>query len=319
MINENKEVFRSLDIEKLPIFYQPFWLDLISNPGWEIRFILEKGKLIAAMPLVFNSKNSRRFLMPKITPYLGPYIDHKLLPSKTSTRNSKIHKLLDEFAKSIPHFDYYEQNWHPKSNIWLPFYWKGFKQTTKYTYVLNISNLEKVWDNIKSNIRTDISKGKKLLRIEPSKNPSDIIEMMEKTFLRNGTTFPYPKLFLSKVINACIDNKKGAIYKCTDKENNIHSSAFVIWDKNCVYYLLGGSDSRFRKSGSMSFLLWNIISIFSKDFNYFDFEGSMIKNIEKFFRAFGGEPTEYFQVSKINSKLMHFKRLLIFLKNSLTA
>lgn len=312
MIKKSKEIFKSFDLENFPIFYQPFWLDLISGSDWKIIFIVEKGKVIAAMPLLASKKYSKRFLMPNITPYLGPYIDDELLPSKTSTKNSKIHKILEAFAESIPLFEYYEQNWHPKSNMWLPFYWKGFKQHTRYTYLLKISNLEKVWGDIKSNVRTDISKGKKILRIESSQNPNDIIDMMNKTFLRNNTKLPYSKSFLFNVINTCIINKKGIVYKCMDKENNIHSSAFIIWDKKCAYYLLGGSDTKFRNSGSMSFLLWNIISIISENFDYFDFEGSTIKNIERFFRAFGGQPTAYFQVSKTNSKWMHFKRLISF-------
>jgi hypothetical protein len=35
----------------------------------------------------------------------------------------------------------------------------------------------------------------------------------------------------------------------------------------------------------------------------FDFEGSMIENIERYFRSFGSIQKSYFRISKINSKL----------------
>lgn len=51
----------------------------------------------------------------------------------------------------------------------------------------------------------------------------------------------------------------------------------------------------------MSFLTWEAIKFSSGVTKTFDFEGSMIESVERFFRAFGAKQKPYFQVSKINS------------------
>ena len=42
----------------------------------------------------------------------------------------------------------------------------------------------------------------------------------------------------------------------------------------------------------------------------FDFEGSMIESIEKYFRSFGSIQTPYFSISKTNSKLLKIRKFI---------
>ena len=308
MISTDIEKYRSFSIDNLPLFYQPFWLDIVAKNSWEIKYIEEQGKLIGIMPLVWGESNPQNILMPILTPFLGPYILPEVLKKKPAAKNSKIHKVLNEFLESLPNYKYYEQRWHPSSDMWLPFYWSKFDQLTKYTYILEVKDTEVVWGNLRSNIRTDIKKANTLLEFSVSDKPEDIISMMEKTFKRQNMDFPYDKSVLNEMVNQCCARNKGCIYKATDKEGNVHSAAFVVWDKEQAYYLLSGSDPQFRNSGSMSFLLWEIILETSKFIDKFDFEGSAIPSIERFFRAFGGDPVPYFQITKTESKLMKVKQ-----------
>ena len=58
-------------------------------------------------------------------------------------------------------------------------------------------------------------------------------------------------------------------------------------------------------------LTLSIISayVFAQDtLKHFNFEESMIKPIERFFRAFGGEQVPYFEITKINSKIISFAK-----------
>jgi hypothetical protein len=49
--------------------------------------------------------------------------------------------------------------------------------------------------------------------------------------------------------------------------------------------------------------MWEAIQFASTVTSAFDFEGSMIKSVERFFRAFGAKPYPYLVISKINSPL----------------
>jgi len=64
------------------------------------------------------------------------------------------------------------------------------------------------------------------------------------------------------------------------------------------------SDPELRKSGATSLCMWEAIKFASTVSKSFDFEGSMIEPIERFFHAFGAEQTPYFAVSHTPSKLI---------------
>ena len=73
-------------------------------------------------------------------------------------------------------------------------------------------------------------------------------------------------------------------------------------DNKTSYYVAGFYNPKYKDSGALSYLLWNIIS--SRKTPYFDFEGSMIKEIEHFFRGFGGEWTPHSRIWKFNNPIL---------------
>ena len=73
---------------------------------------------------------------------------------------------------------------------------------------------------------------------------------------------------------------------------------------------MGGSNPFFRNSQAISLLMWDAIQFTHKEKKSFDFEGSMIEPIERFFRSFGSSPKNYFQIKKSNSLLFKFRELI---------
>jgi hypothetical protein len=86
-----------------------------------------------------------------------------------------------------------------------------------------------------------------------------------------------------------------------DAQGRLHAAAYIVWDEQAAYYLMGGADPELRTSGATSLLMWEAIKFASTVTQTFDFEGSMIESIERFFRAFGAKQKRYFRVSKTNS------------------
>ncbi len=56
--------------------------------------------------------------------------------------------------------------------------------------------------------------------------------------------------------------------------------------------------------------MWEAIRFAASVTRSFDFEGSMIEPVEKFFRAFGATQTAYHNVFKTNSRLLVTARAL---------
>ena len=77
-----------------------------------------------------------------------------------------------------------------------------------------------------------------------------------------------------------------------------------------VYYLMGGIHPDFKDMGGMDIVQFESIKFALESGRAFDFEGSMIESIEKYFRSFGAIQTPYFSISKTNSKLLKVRKLI---------
>ena len=77
-----------------------------------------------------------------------------------------------------------------------------------------------------------------------------------------------------------------------------------MWDRHAAHYLLGGADPNLRTSGASSLLLWEAImrarAVTDAVTDAFDFRGSMLQSVERFFRAFGRRQTPYLNVTRMN-------------------
>ena len=71
-----------------------------------------------------------------------------------------------------------------------------------------------------------------------------------------------------------------------------------MWDKHAAYYLLAGADPDLRNSGASSLLAWEALMRARERTDVFDFHGSMLRPVERFFRAFGARQTPYLSVTR---------------------
>ena len=94
------------------------------------------------------------------------------------------------------------------------------------------------------------------------------------------------------------DNR--AFYLCSLKGEALAAS-LVVWDNQRTYYLIGGYDAENAHQGAGTLNLWHAIKDAKARGNrLFDFEGSMIPEVERYFRGFGGELKTFFSVEKKN-------------------
>ncbi len=124
------------------------------------------------------------------------------------------------------------------------------------------------------------------------------------TFKRQGKTLPYSRNLVRKLDAACAERACRKIFFAEDPEGKIHAAIYIVWDEYSAYYLMGGGDPELRTSGATSLAMWEAIKFASRVTKSFDFEGSMIESVERFFRGFGATQTPYFHVWKFNSKIM---------------
>ncbi len=299
--------FRKLDQEqiKTPIFFQDWWLDAVcGKDGW-YGYVLCSGNFTKAIwPVCIQKRKFGRthIVMPQFTPFLGPIIFYPE-NQKYSTKLSYEKEVINELIKKIGKFDHFHQVFSPVFSNWLPFFWNGFKQTTYYTYRLNyIQNHKTVFDNFQNNIKREIRKAQRTGLTVNETNDFDVFfECVEMTYKRQAKKIVF-KDTLQRIWSECKKRNCGKMLVAKDKNQQIHSSIFIVWDHQTAYYLIGGSDPKLRNSGAMSLLMFESIKFASSKVNCFDFEGSMIEPIERFFRGFGAEQTQLFSLTKISRK-----------------
>ncbi|MCK4336557.1 MAG: GNAT family N-acetyltransferase [Candidatus Aminicenantes bacterium] len=306
---DKKELYRKFcQQESIPIFLNDWWLDVVAEGyKWDVLIHKSGDKVVGVFPYVLKKRMGLKLItMPKLTPYLGPWIKYPG-GQKYSSRLAYEKDVYTDLIEMLPKFDYYKQRFHHTFTNWASFYWKGFRQTTRYTYILeDLDNRDWLWENLQPKIRTDIKKAKDRFKLEIRDDISydELISLNENTFKRQGQPLPYSRTFLENVFSSCTKHKSGKAFYAVDPSKKVHAAVYVVWDDLTVYYLMGGSDSELRNSGASSYLVWHAIQFAASESKAFDFEGSMIEPVERFFRAFGGRLVPYFTIFKINSKLL---------------
>lgn len=300
---ENRQRYEEFCAEnEVPLFMQPFWLDLSCGAEWwDVVLAEKKGRITGVLPYYLKRKGY--ISMPPLTPYMGPFIPfpHDM---KYAKRLSHEHDVMDELIGKLPRFKYYNQRFHPYIKNWLPFYWRQFRQTTKYTYILpDISDTDKVYAEFKNNVKRNIKKAQKEFFVRELEN-SEIPEFYE--IIGQNRKPHYSLNYLNNLITSCAKHNFGRTFAAFDEYGKLYAAILVVWDKTTAYYILGARNPELQTRQAMSLNLWSAIQFVSDKSQRFDFEGSMIEPVERYFRTYGAIQTRYMHVFKINSLLLKF-------------
>lgn len=303
----NKEKFNQFCKQNLdiPLFLTYKWYNALFGDNWDVVLAQKNDNILGFLPYTITKKKTFQLIRPPfITPYQGIWMSYPE-DQKYTNRLSFEKEVITDIIKQLPQFDTFQQKFLPDFTNWLPFYWNGFEQTTRYTYIIeDLVDTEKVFKDFKENIRREIRKAEKTLAIQNIDDISLLFDLKVNVYSESGDSYTIPKQLLINAFNFCKTNKTGELLVAKDSDGNIHSILFYVWDKTTAYYLHGGTYNNYKTSGSMSLLLWEAIKRSSKIVKQFNFEGSMVESIERYFRAFGGKQVPYFEIKKTDSKLL---------------
>jgi lipid II:glycine glycyltransferase (peptidoglycan interpeptide bridge formation enzyme) len=304
----NKQKYREFckKEKNIPIFSRDWWFDSVCGDNWNVAIVEKGGEIWATMPYCVKKKFGFTLItMPLLTQTLGPYIKYpknQKYYKKLSWEKEIMNTLIGQLIK----FDYFNQNWHYSVTNWLPFYWKKFKQTTRYTYIIENLTIEELEKNFETDVRRRIKKAIKAgVEIFESNDIKRFYELNKMTFKRQNLSIPYSFEFVKNLYEKAKDKNAVKMYFAKYKDEIIAAN-FLVYDENTVYYLMGGIDSTKKNLGGMDLLLYDSIKFALNNGRKFDFEGSMIESIEKYFRSFGAIQKPYFAVYKFNSKILEF-------------
>jgi hypothetical protein len=294
------------------IFCKTWWLDAVS-PGRYSIFCVYKGEnLVGGLPVVHILGRGNRitgFGMTPLTQTLGVLLPPSDRPY--SERISEEKRIIDGLVAALGDTANFGQNFHYNFQNWLPFMWRGYSQTSRYTYVLEgIKDEASIWKGMAKGVKSDVNKAKKLgLEVEvDSRSQTDFWDVYLKAFARQKMSAPVSFDFFSRLDHQMEKMGKRKMLFIVAPDQQIHAVIYIIIDNSYAYYLMGGADPALRRSGATAFGIFEAIKIVSGEADTFDFEGSVVKNIETFFRGFGGYQRSYFQIIRRVSKFQQVKK-----------
>ena len=319
MERSSKEKYR-LFLEKnkdIPVFYHDWWLDIVCGAeNWELLIYEDKGATIKAIMPLFHSKLKilKSITNPLFTPYQGmllfPPEDMNSVTSLYSFENKCIDKLATEIPDNIP---YLQISFHPSFKNWYPLYWKGFEQSTRYTYILNnIKDHDACYSNFSNSLKRQIKKASEHYSVVAVNDPEMLTQLLNKSLQRQKIQLKNSTETIKKLYGALVSHDRVMLLNANDKNGETHAAMMIVLDSNMAYSLIIGMDHDAQKNDSLKLLLWESIKQASKRVDNYNFEGSMIRNVERVFRSFGGKRTPYFSIRKYRNRAI---KLLFTLLN----
>jgi glycosyltransferase involved in cell wall biosynthesis len=299
--------------KNISIFLKAWWLDTVcGKENWDVVLIEKGGNISAFMPyLIYKRLGLVSITHPLLTQTMGIYFNYP--------KNQKYYKklsfekeMIEKIIKKLPLFDRFSQSFHYTYSNFLPFTWNGFNVDVNYTYVIEKDkSLEDVEKNLETDIRRRRKKSQELgIEVYESEDIEKFYELNKMTFKRQKREIPYSFDFIKRLHSSCKEQKSCKMFFARDVNHKVLAVNFLIYDTESVYYLMGGIDPNKKELGAMDAILFESITFALKSGKVFDFEGSMVESIEKYFRSFGAVQKPYFTISKNNSKLLKSKMFL---------
>ncbi len=304
--NKDKYILYCNSNKNVPLFLKPWWMDAVCKTGyhWDVFLYYEKEEIKGVFVCYFVKKwGLKMVIQPQLTQYNGIWLHY----DDSLPNNEKVHfekKAITHLLSQLNDygFDYFNQNFPLNFTNWLPFYWLGFAQTTRYSYQLNgITDPDVCFENFSYAKKKQIRKAQKDLTVSTEMSGEDFYIHLTAYQSSRGLKVLYSESFFLNLYETCKSKNQGEIISVVDSNNEVHAALFIVWDYSTAYNLISTIHPKHKDSGASSLVVFEAVKYLSVKVNVFDFEGSMDQGIENSFSQFGTHQTPYFSIKKYNS------------------
>ncbi|MCB0562053.1 MAG: GNAT family N-acetyltransferase [Lewinellaceae bacterium] len=289
------------------LFHQPWWLDAACGPGnWQVAIARNEntGEVEGALPYHVRSRFGVKIVAPPpLTPFLGP-----LLCPPEGLNHYKLRAFEEALAaqllSELPRLPAVRLKLHYDVHNWLPFRQVGFRQTTRYSYrILDLSDIEAVWASFHPKLRNKINHAARFCQVQQIDDAGPVFQLFERRFQQKGQAAPIHREWFAGVDQALMQRQARAAFLCSDRAGRPLAGAYIAWDQYSSYLLLTGFDEQANIRGAAALAVWASIQFVAERGLIYDFEGSMLPGVERFFREFGGELCSYHRLAKYRNRM----------------
>lgn len=279
------------------IYCSSWYLDAICKQ-WMAIVVSNNDYWLSVMPINVDAKLSIRYsIQPIFAQFLGLlFAPFDFLPHKELDLQKKIiNKTIDLLPGNLKIVSY---NFNPRFEYFLPFHWRGFNITPRLSYQLILDkDMGEIASNYSSSIKNHIKKSERnKLQCVENNAIEELLELSYANNILNRANCTRFKNLWQEVILRDL----GYCLYIKDGNNNTHCGGAFLKDRDKIIFLLVATKKELKKYGSTAFLINESIKRAweNPQYKFFDFEGSMIEPVEKYFRGFNPTPIIYFNIGK---------------------
>lgn len=286
-----------------PIFSEAWWMDAIcGSENWDVWLYEKGGSVLAAMSYYLQQRGEYRYITkPPLTQNNGLLIRYPQNQKRVKRTHyeEEIACAANQHIQSL-NVDVYEQQFHYSYDNFLPWFWNRYTNIPRVTYVIeDTADMKTVESNISSKYRSVIRKGRRAVSRFSAIAPKKFYALHEKIFLRQNLKCPFSFEQWTRLYEACAVRGAGRILTAQDMQGEVLSLAFFVWDDESLYLLAGGPVPEHASLDTYDALVYEGILLASRKGLKFDFEGSVVRQINHSFREYGGVPKLYYRIRKV--------------------
>lgn len=255
--------------------YAYSWYLNIVCPGWEA-LIADDYDFVMPIPV------KRKYYLPYV---VQPYFTQQL---GVFSKNPVNEEILKQFIKKIPYYSYQlnlnDQNKNSEVEV-LP------------NYILNLKpSYNSLISKYSKNTIRNIEKAKKFsIVIDNELNTNAFIEFyntVQKTYQAGQSDI------IKQIIETGKEKLAIDLYGIKNIDNELIAALCILNSPKRLTYLLPVSNEEGKKYSAMFLLIDELIRLNSGKDLIFDFEGSRIEGIARFYKGFGAENQPYFMLKR---------------------
>ncbi len=217
--------------EQGTVFAQRWWIEAATGGQGQRLGCFTGDRLLSGLPVWSTTMfGIRRLRQPPLTPYWGP-IFGKLDGGYTTQLNTQM-SILRAFAEVLLPWPDITMQWHPSVMNWLPFFWQGYTQTTRYTYrVERLREFPLHDDGFQKSVRQKLrSARQRALTVQDDVAVETVTGMFLRTMARQGMSGDSEVLTAwSRLAPAA--RAHGCLFTTAvrDDEGNAHTARAMVW------------------------------------------------------------------------------------------
>ena len=308
----NKEEYIRICKERddVPVFMQPWWLDAVcAGKEWDVLLAREDSgnpetaKVIGAMPYLLRKRGKMRYIvMPQQTQQGGILVFDDRKQGDLALGDTRVATAVcQDIKQQIDAMDlcYYYQQYVPGSSCPGIMQGLGMKVKERVTYrVDDLRDMNKVVEAFSKNKKRQLQKAL-TLKVEHGLNIEAFYTFHKRCVEERKKKISYSREFLLVLERKASRAKQCEVLGIRNLDGELCAAAFLVWDKQYMYYLIPCFSEQFKDSGAGALLVLEAMKLAREKGVKFDFEGSMIKGIANHYKQFGSTPERYYSVEKL--------------------